>query len=322
MQQASSPLAIYLLRSENRTPWSLDGSLLSPKGMTSEGPDLCCQWAGFLLFLSKRELLDRIMSIDRNASISEIQRWKDYSLLSIESEALSRNARPGQFLMIKVSDTSSPLLRRPFSIHDARKTGVDVFFKVAGAGTAILAEKEQGGFLDIIGPLGKGYTVSPDLRGKKAFCIGGGRGIAPLFFLGRELEASGADVTVFYGGQTREDIPLREKFERGGFHILCSTDDGSFGFKGFVTELLDDIVRNGAPDAFFACGPDPMMKAIAGLAERLKIFAEFSLESMMGCGIGACWGCVHRIKSDDGEGWLKICEEGPVFSGDRIVWTD
>ena len=107
-----------------------------------------------------------------------------------------------------------------------------------------------------------------------------------------------------------------------GLPLLCSTDDGSFGFKGFVTELLGRELDRSQADVLYVCGPDPMMNAAARTARAAGIPAEFSLESMMGCGIGACWGCVHRIRSEDGDGWVKICEEGPVFPGDRIVWAE
>ena len=125
---------------------------------------------------------------------------------------------------------------------------------------------------------------------------------------------------VLYGGRCLADIPLRDRFEAAGIDFLCSTDDGSFGFAGLVTELAALELEKDKPALIYACGPDPMMKALAAVAARHGIPAEFSLESTMGCGIGACWGCVHRIKTEDGDGWVKICEEGPVFPGERILW--
>jgi len=262
------------------------------------------------------------MTIERDALIRDIKSWADYRLLTIDSPAIGREARPGQFVMVKVSDTLFPLLRRPLSIHNAGESGIELFFKIAGVGTGILAAKRPGDSVDILGPLGKGFTVSGSLKGKKAFLVGGGRGIAPLYFLGRELRVVGAEVTVFYGGRCHLDIPLRDRFEASGLPLLCSTDDGSFGFKGLVTGLLQGGLNKVSADFLFACGPDPMMKAVAEMARDRGIPGEFSLESMMGCGIGACWGCVHRIKDEGGDGWVKICEEGPVFPGQRILWTD
>lgn len=262
------------------------------------------------------------MTIDRNARLRETRSWGDYHLLGIDSPPLGRAARPGQFVMVKAANGVVPLLRRPLSIHDAGPDGIELFFKVAGQGTAILAGKRPGDPLDVVGPLGKGFTVSDVMKGKRVFCVGGGRGIAPLYFLARELAGTRAQVVVFYGGRTAADLPLRDKFEKAGFELLCSTDDGSHGFAGLVTELVGREIGLEKPDLLYACGPDPMMKALASRARGSGVPAEFSLESVMGCGIGACWGCVHRIRDGSGEGWTKICEDGPVFPGDRIVWTD
>jgi dihydroorotate dehydrogenase electron transfer subunit len=224
--------------------------------------------------------------------------------------------------MVKVADGPTPLLRRPLSIHDAGKDGIELFFKVAGQGTEILSRKKLGEPLDLIGPLGKGFTISDGMKGKRAYLAGGGRGIAPLYFLARELGARGIRTTVFYGGRRLADIPLRDKFEKAGIELFCSTDDGSFGFGGLVTELVGRALGRTAPEIVYACGPDPMMKALAALAAKHGILCELSLESMMGCGVGACWGCVHRIRNESGDGWTKICEEGPVFPRERILWPE
>jgi dihydroorotate dehydrogenase electron transfer subunit len=262
------------------------------------------------------------MTIVRNARLRDVRNWDDHFLLSIDAPEVGREARPGQFVMIKVADGPTPLLRRPLSIHDAGKEGIELFFKVAGQGTEILSRKKPGDLLDIIGPLGKGFTVSDGMKGKRAFCVGGGRGIAPLYFLARELAAAGARPAVFYGGRRLADIPLRDKFEIAGIELLCSTEDGSFGFKGLVTELVGRELAGAKPDIVYACGPDAMMKALAALAAKHGLPSEFSLESVMGCGIGACWGCVHPIRNESGDGWTKICEEGPVFPGERVLWPE
>ncbi len=262
------------------------------------------------------------MTIDRKARVLDVQTWDDFFLMSIASPEIGQAARPGQFVMVKVAAEPFPLLRRPLSIHDADPSGIRLFFKVAGLGTEILARKKPGDPVDLLGPLGRGYTVSDSLRGKTAVLVGGGRGIAPLYFLGRELRALGASVTVLYGGRCRADVPLLSKFEAAGLRVLCSTDDGSFGFRGLVTELLKGELDRAPADVIYACGPDPMMKAVAGTSRASGVPAELSLEALMGCGIGACWGCVQRIRDGAGEGWVKICEEGPVFPAERVVWTE
>ncbi len=260
------------------------------------------------------------MTKDPGARIVGVERWGSYRLFTIDSPEIAREAGPGQFLMIKVSGETAPLLRRPISIHAREGGRVGIFFQISGKGTEILAGREEGDRLDIIGPLGKGFTLDPRLKGKKALCVGGGRGIAPIYFLAGALKALGADPVVLYGGRTAADLPLKPRFERAGFALLCSTDDGSSGFHGLVTTLAEEEIRRGKPAFLYACGPDAMMKAASGLSAASGIPAEFSLESLMGCGIGACWGCVKRIRGGDGEGWVKICEEGPVFPRERIVW--
>ena len=260
------------------------------------------------------------MTIERDARLREVQSWGDYFLFVIDAPDIGRAARPGQFVMVKVAEGADPLLRRPLGIHDADRKGLALFFKIAGKGTEILSRKKPGDRVDLIGPLGNGFTVAAANKGRIAYLVGGGRGIAPLFFLARKLAAAGAQPVVFYGGRTVADIPLRDKLEKAGFEVRCSTDDGSFGFTGFVTALAGREMAKAKPAVVYACGPDPMMKALASLTAKLGVPAEFSLESVMGCGIGACWGCVHRIKGENGDGWVKICEEGPVFPGERILW--
>ena len=260
------------------------------------------------------------MPIERAARLSEVQSWGDHFRFVVDAPALGREARPGQFVMVKVGEGTFPLLRRPLGIHDAGPEGIELFFKVAGQGTALLALKRPGDPLDILGPLGKGFTVGGDLRGRRTFLVGGGRGIAPLFFLARALAEAGARPVVFYGGRTAADVPLADKFAAAGYELHLSTDDGSLGFAGFVTALVEREMDRARPDAVCACGPDPMMKALAAATAARAVPAEFSLEAIMGCGVGACWGCVHRIKDGAGDGWVKICEEGPVFPGERVLW--
>jgi len=260
------------------------------------------------------------MPIERDARLREVQAWGDFFRFGIDAPAVGREARPGQFVMVKVAGATEPLLRRPLGIHDAAEGGIELFFRVAGKGTEILSRKRPGDRIDLVGPLGRGFSISAAGAGRTAYLVGGGRGIAPLYFLARELSKAGTKPVVFYGGRSLAEIPLRDRFEKAGLEVRCSTDDGSFGFAGFVTDLAGQALDAERPALLYACGPDPMMKALAAITAKRGVPAEFSLESVMGCGIGACWGCVHRIRNDRGDGWVKICEEGPVFPGERIVW--
>lgn len=259
---------------------------------------------------------------DPQARIAHRESWRDYYLFSIESPRIALEARPGQFVMVRIGPYPYPLLRRPFSIHSKDKKIIQIFFKITGVGTSLLSQKEMNDSLDIIGPLGKGFTTVPEFKGKEVVAVGGGRGIAPLYFLVQTLHSQGASVKLFYGGKTLRDLPLKQKIERNGFDLFCSTENGSFGFKGIVSDFLEQELNKLNPSFIFACGPESMMERIARIAQAEKIPAEFSLESVMGCGIGACWGCVRRIKKNDLLEWLKVCKEGPVFSRNEIIWQE
>jgi dihydroorotate dehydrogenase electron transfer subunit len=273
------------------------------------------------------------MQKDPCALIVRKETWGDYCLLRLHSPRVAREARPGQFLMVRVSDQPYPLLRRPFSIHARERNSLEIFFARTGAGTAILAGRNPGETLDIIGPLGKGFRLGgKKATGRTALLVGGGRGIAPIYFLARELRRQGVRTRIFYGGRTESHLPLLPKFAEHGFDMFVSTDDGTLGYHGFICPMLERELERwlnaprrgrapGRPEVY-ACGPDAMMKGVAEIAARHRLAAQFSLESIMGCGIGACWGCVKRIRRPGGADWVKICEEGPVFKDTEIVWEE
>jgi dihydroorotate dehydrogenase electron transfer subunit len=275
--------------------------------------------------LSKRSDSDIFLRVIKDAAATIIHKksWNDFVLLSLRSPRIARPARPGQFLMVRVSNQPYPLLRRPLSIHAREPGGIGVFFSRSGLGTAILADKKPGETLDIIGPLGKGFSIPRGIKGKMAVLVGGGRGIAPLYFLAEELRTRGIRPRVFYGGKTEHDVPLLEKFARRKIEVFVSTDDGSVGYPGFVSAMLEkELNRSSPPAIIYACGPDPMMRRVAEAAAERSVRAQLSLEAVMGCGIGACWGCVRKIRRGETAEWLKICEEGPVFKASEIVWED
>ena len=261
-----------------------------------------------------------LMIKDPQARIIRKERWKDYYLLSLESPAIASEAQPGQFVMVRIEAYPYPLLRRPFSIHWKNEKRIEVFFQRTGVGTSLLSQKEMNDTLDIIGPLGRGFNTGEKIQGKEVVIVGGGRGIAPLYFLAYVLRSRGALLKIFYGGKTLEDLPLKERIEKNGFDLFCSTDDGSLGYRGMVSDFFANEIKKLNPSFLYSCGPEPMMEKIARIAKKYHIPAEFSLESIMGCGFGACWGCVRRIKRKEGAIWLKLCEEGPVFAADEIIW--
>jgi dihydroorotate dehydrogenase electron transfer subunit len=260
---------------------------------------------------------------DPAALIIRKKTWPGYVLLRLKSPRIARRSKPGQFLMVRVSDQPYPLLRRPLSIHARDGDAIELFFARTGLGTDILADKKTGEKLDILGPLGKGFTMPRAVKGKTFGLVGGGRGIAPLYFLALELQVKGGHPRIFYGGKSEAHLPLLQKLVSGKMEVFISTDDGSAGFSGLVTAMFQkELGRSARPAMIYACGPDPMMKKVGEIVAGLKIPAELSLESIMGCGIGACWGCVHRIQKGVAAEWVKICEDGPVFPAGDIIWDE
>ena len=258
---------------------------------------------------------------DPAALITRKKDWGGYALLELKSPRIARLAVPGQFLMVRVDGRPYPLLRRPLSIHAREGDRLELFFARAGLGTGILADKKKGETLDLLGPLGKGFALPRTVKAKTFALIGGGRGIAPLYFLARELQTRGGLPRIFYGGKNEAELPLLNKLAALKIEVFISTDDGSVGFPGLVTAMLEkELTRPARPATIYACGPDAMMKRVGEIAAGLGIPAQLSLESIMGCGIGACWGCVKKILTPGGDEWVKICEEGPVFPAGDIVW--
>lgn len=274
----------------------------------------------FLWHKNMAQTAQKIRAETGEFPIVKKEKWHDFYLFGFESSHITENAHPGQFLMVRISSQSHPLLRRPFSIHSIEGNITEIFFKESGFGTKLLSQKRIGDKINIFGPLGKGFDLNKDLFQKKIALVGGGRGVAPLYFLACRLKDLSADIILYYGGKTADELPLRKKFKQISIKTLCSTDDGSLEFKGLVTELLERNITQETPDHIFACGPDPMMEKTAKIAAQQGIPAQFSLESLMGCGFGVCWGCVKKIKKDNQPAWIKICEEGPVFPKESILW--
>lgn len=231
-------------------------------------------------------------------------------LLGFKSSYLSEKAHPGQFIHLKI-DTPQIFLRRPFSIHSVKDGMVYILFKVRGKGTSFLSEYKPGRILDIIGPLGRGFDFS--LKSTKPnVLIGGGIGTAPLLFLAEQLR--GKDTRIFLGAKDKSEIVSAGEFKKLGCKVFISTEDGSKGIKGRVTDLLKDYLRTTdyrLRTDIYACGPEAMFKSLAGIIRnKLGITCQASFEQFMGCGIGICSACVIRTKN----GYKKVCKNGPVFN--------
>lgn len=238
-----------------------------------------------------------------------------YYVLKLQSEFAFPLIKPGQFVNVLVEDSPTTFLRRPISIYDVdfEAMTIELLILIAGEGTRKLSLKNIGDKVNLLFPLGQGFTWEEDI--KKVIMIGGGVGLAPLLFLGRKLRESGIEVHTLIGGRSSNYIIEKEKFEEIG-KVYISTDDGTLGEQGLLT--TNTIMKSiNSFDKIFTCGPDPMMKAVAKIARQNKVNCEVSLENLMACGIGSCLCCVE----DTTTGHRCACTEGPVFNIDELKWS-
>jgi len=230
-------------------------------------------------------------------------------------------ARPGQFVYVRCGQTLDPLLSRPFSIAgvDPSAGTVDVIFQTVGRGTALLAALQAGVSLELVGPLGHGFELPP--RRNPAVLIGGGVGVPPLMFLAERLAADGVPVAVLIGARSAELLLGVAEFEACGAELQVATDDGSAGYHGFPTALLEQHLAQDPDCEVYACGPHELLRTVADLTLRADVPCQVCLENQMGCGLGACLGCVVAARTaDGGEEYLRVCKDGPVFDARRVVW--
>lgn len=259
-------------------------------------------------------------------------------LLSLRVAPSFSTPAPGQFIMLKVPDTCDPLLGRPFSIHDFKRredcAEMEILYRVAGRGTMLLSRLPPSGEVEIIGPLGQGFAIVPER--KNVVLIAGGVGVAPLSFLagyysdfiGRNGAISRVRglprrIICYLGARTSDALVGLERLEALCEEIRIGTDDGSRGYHGNITELFHKDMGFYSPEdaVIYACGPAPMLKALAEIFAGEMISCQVSMEERMACGLGACLGCAISVKGADGEiAYKRVCKDGPVFSIHDIVW--
>jgi dihydroorotate dehydrogenase electron transfer subunit len=241
-------------------------------------------------------------------------------LLHFESETLSRSFLPGQFAMVRLPDRSDLLLRRPYSFCDARAEdrSFSLLVKIVGKGTRALAELPIGGRVDCLGPLGSAFRLPEFLR--KPVMVAGGVGIAPFVAFCRLLAKQRLTATVLLGGRSAHDLYLRSHFESLGMDVRTSTEDGSHGHCGRVTDLLARVLDQDEPIELYSCGPTPMLLRVAQMARERGVPHQVSLERRMGCGMGCCLGCVVYTRTESGGEYLRSCTEGPVFDAETVAW--
>jgi len=284
-------------------------------------------------------------------------------ILELESSDISLQARPGQFVQIIADDSYEPFLPRPFSFLDVGKGRFRILYQVIGKGTELLAARKKGESLKVIGPLGNGFSYDSE---RETVLVGGGVGIPPLYHLamyikketrGKRDKGQGTGdrgqgtgdkgqgtrkIQVFLGGRSKDLLHCENDFKRIGAAVSISTDDGSKGHKGLVTDILDRYLSSlptsnfQLSPALYSCGPTAMLKAVTQVAQKHNLPCQVSIEECMPCGFGACLGCAVKVRAQGGEGGMGNreegqadvdgyryaigCTEGPVFEGDKIIW--
>lgn len=234
-------------------------------------------------------------------------------LLRLRAERPLPEIQPGQFVQVRVDGSPSTYLRRPISIHDVdfQQSEITLLVQQVGEGTRHLAAAERGDVINMVLPLGNGFTL-PE-KGEKVALVGGGIGIAPLYYFAKVLNEKSICPTLLLGGKTESDVLRLSDYQQLG-ETFVTTEDGSLGEKGFVT--MHSVWHQQNFDKIYVCGPKPMMKAVAKLAAEKNTWCEVSLENLMACGLGACLCCVE----DTVDGHVCVCKEGPVFNTRRLKW--
>ena len=257
------------------------------------------------------------MTNERCQVLEHVSRGSGYRYMRLSAPAIAAGAAPGQFVHLRVPGLETSALRRPFSIYNAQDGVLELLYKQVGRGTMAMGSIAVGDAVEVMGPLGHGFPL--DCRGK-ALLVGGGFGVAPLYFLARLLKGRGIEAKLYVGGRTVNDLLELDRFRALGIEVAAATNDGSAGAKGLVTDPLDDDLaafrERNAVFEIFACGPDPMLKAVAMRATGTGSKGWISMDRHMVCGVGACYACIQKTV----RGNSRCCIEGPVFAASDLVF--
>ena len=258
------------------------------------------------------------MTDEKRSVLEHVDVGGGYRRLKVASPAIVKDVQAGQFVHVRVPQLDESSLRRPFSVFDAGDGVLTLLYKEVGRGTKALGLVKAGDEINILGPLGHGF---PSKASGTALLVGGGYGVAPLYLLAKTLlKNSSAKVKLFVGGRTAADILALDEFRQLGIEVFPATNDGSLGEKGLVTVPLDKEIAalsaSSAPFEIFACGPDPMLKAVSERAISSGAKGWISMDRHMICGVGACYACIQKTV----RGNSRCCIEGPVFAAEDLVW--
>ncbi len=264
---------------------------------------------------------------------------EDTWVMRLACPELARKITPGQFFMVRDSRVTDPMLGRPFALLDTWKdsdgqiAGVDFGYVGVGKMTKLMTSWRADDPCVLWGPLGNGFPV-PEVE--RLCLVAGGIGVTPFLAVinealgavtygenGREVVNPPRNVSLCYGARSKEHLACVEQFEAAGANVEVSTDDGSYGRKGFVTDTLQDLISGDSPpEAIYCCGPEPMMEAVGRIATKNQIPCWLSLETPMACGFGICFSCVTRVRLDDGTtDYRRTCVEGPVFRAEKLCFS-
>ena len=244
--------------------------------------------------------------------------------LILRAPHIAPRVAPGQFIQIRCTASDDPLLPRPMSVYRVGGERMEILYEVVGHGTALMAQAKKGDTLDIYGPLGRPFWKAQEAQ--KVFLIGGGIGVAPFYALAemflKETGGQRQEVAVLFGARTKERVVCEEEFKKLGVAFDVSTDDGSYGFRGRVTELLEKKLSAPAsriPTALYVCGPNVMMREACRIALSHNLPCQVSLDEPMACGFGICFGCAVKTRGDPLT-YKLACKDGPVFEAREVVW--
>ena len=266
-------------------------------------------------------------AVQVTAEVVSLRRAGAYHHLTLLAPGIPEATRPGHFVAVAVGGPGSGMmLRRAFSIHRVTPGGtsggtVEVVFAAHGSGTQWLAERRRGDKLDVIGPLGRPFTLPKEPV--SCVLVAGGYGAAPLFMLSEHLRARGCRVDMVLGAASEDRLFGVLEAKRSSASVTVTTDDGSVGLRGRVTDPLPEIIRSAGADVVYACGPMAMLAAVADVSARAGAHSQCAVEESMACGIGVCMTCVLPVRGSDGvTRMVRSCTDGPVFRGTDVRWAD